>query len=88
LTLARWMMEIFKTKIAITSEKVAEEYNRLEELGIKTSIEDNEIKWIDVWIRFDKIEYVEKSQYREDEFILSLSSGETLTTKDNPFENL
>ncbi len=81
-------MEIFKTKIAITSEKVAEEYNRLEELGIKTSIEDNEIKWIDVWIRFDKIEYVEKSQYREDEFILSLSSGETLTTKDNPFENL
>lgn len=80
-------MEIFKTKIAITSEKVAEEVVRLENLGIDIPIGDDDIEWADAWIRFDRINYVEKSQYRADVFIITLSSGETLTIKDNPFEN-
>lgn len=78
-------MKIFKTKIAVTNDKVVEENNFLEEIGVKSSIDDEDIKWVNAWIPFDRIVYVEES-FCENEFIVTLINNTILTCKDNPFE--
>jgi hypothetical protein len=77
-------MEIFKTKIVVTSQKVADECIRLEELGIKTSIDAEDVKYVNAWIRIDRINFVEETG--KGDYDIYLSDGNVLNAKDNPFE--
>ena len=78
-------IKIFKTKIAIASEEKISENLKLEELGIECSIENEDVSFVDVWIRFDQIIMVEDTNFGD--FNIYLSDGSLVNSRENPFKN-
>lgn len=74
---------VFKTKIAVTSEEKINENLHLENLGISSSIEDSDIKYVNAWIKFNKIVMVEDVN---EGYNIYLTTGDTVFSKENPFD--
>lgn len=81
-------MKIFKTKIALITEEEAKEKMNLEELGIDSSIEDDEVKWKDVYLDIDKVLFAEETLSENRMFNVTFIDGTLITTQDNPFEEI
>jgi len=75
--------EIWHTKIATTTKEAVDNVIMLEEMGISTSIADEEVRYIDYWIPYRWIKSVEDSGHGN--FNITLRDGEVINSKENPF---
>lgn len=75
-------IKIFKTEIAVTSEEKVNENLHLKDLGISSSIEDEDVTFVTAWIVLDQITMVETTV---DGFNILLKNGDTVYSKENPF---
>lgn len=76
--------EIWHTKIAVATGKIAENYEMLEGMGISTTIDDDEVQWVEYWIPYRWIKCVEATNHGD--FNIELRDGTIINSKENPFE--
>lgn len=76
--------EIWATEIAVTSETVAENALRLEEMDIDSVIDDSDVRYVKFWTTYGEISCVEETV--RGDFNITLKNGEIINSKNNPFE--
>lgn len=75
--------EIWHTKIAVTPAEVAERVDLLDSLGIDSTIDDEDVKYVDFWIPYRWIKSVEATG--DGGFNILLRDGNIINSKENPF---
>lgn len=76
--------EIWHTKIAMATGKVAENAQMLEAMGISSTIDDSEVVYVDYWIPYRWIKSVEATGHGD--YNVLLRDGDMINSKENPFE--
>lgn len=77
-------MKIFRTKVAIVSNEVAEQQIKFEDMGIETTIDNSEVSYKKISIPYKSILYSEEDG---DGFMLTLINGDFMYCVDDPFAN-
>jgi len=76
-------IKVFQSLTSTVSDNVAERQLKFEEMGISSTIEDEEVEWLPIKIRFDKII---ASMENQEGFDVFLEGGEMFYCKDDPFK--
>jgi len=78
------VMKIFRTKVAIVSDEVAEQQIKFEDMGIETTIDDSEIGYKSIAIRYKHIICSEEDEHNGG-FMVTLKNGNEIYCVDDPF---